>query len=211
MPGKILLSTAYLPPVDYFSLIADAGEICLEAHENYIKQSYRNRCYILSSQGAHLLSVPVFEGSRHKVPVRQVRIDYSKRWQQVHLRAIVSSYRCSPYFEFFYESLEKIILADNEFLWDLNMELLKALLKMLKIKKPLYISEEFAPPANDPGDFRYRPDPAKPPLFEHRRYLQVFSATHEFIPNLSIIDLIFNQGPDATEYLGERQKIKDKR
>lgn len=201
MPGKVLLSTSYLPPVDYFSLIAEAGEICIEAHENYIKQSYRNRCYILSSQGAQLLSVPVLEGSRHKVSIRQVRIDYSKRWQQVHSRAIVSSYRCSPYFDFFYESLEKIILSDHEFLWNLNMEMLKVLLKILKIEKPVYISEEFTLPADEAGDFRYRTDPVKPPLFEHKRYLQVFSAITGFIPNLSIIDLIFNQGPDAINYL----------
>src|SRR5512138_482726 len=131
MPGRVLLSTAYLPPLDYFHLITNAGEIVLESKENYIKQTYRNRCYILSSHGAHLLSVPVYEGSRHKVAVKEVRIDYSKRWQQVHLRAIVSSYRCSPYFDFFYEPLENIINRKFELLWDLNLELLTTLLKML--------------------------------------------------------------------------------
>lgn len=200
MSGRVLLSTAYLPPLDYFHLIINAGEIVLEANENYIKQTYRNRCYILSSHGAHLLSVPIYEGSRHKIPVKEVKIDYSKRWQQVHLRAIVSSYRCSPYFEFFYEPLENIINRKFELLWDLNLELLTTLLRMLKLKKKLKLSDEFSILSGEPDDFRYRLEPGKN-LFEYKSYLQVFSANIAFIPNLSIIDLIFNQGPDAESYL----------
>jgi len=200
MHGRILISTAYLPPLDYFYLLINAGEILLEACENYIKKTYRNRCYILSAHGPHLLSVPVYEGSRHKVPVMEVRIDYSKRWQQVHLRAIVSSYRCSPYFEYFYEPLEKIINTKYEFLWDLNMELLISLLKMMKMKKKLKLTKEFDIPSEQPYDFRYRLEPGRN-LFEYKSYLQVFSANTGFVPNLSIIDLIFNQGPDAGSYL----------
>ena len=120
MPGKILISTAYLPPVEYFSLIQDADEVLVEREENYLKQTYRNRCYLLSSDGAHPLSVPVYLGSIHKTPVKKIRIDYSKRWQQVHLRAIITSYRASPFFEFYFEELEKNILNKYEFLIDLN-------------------------------------------------------------------------------------------
>ena len=109
MAGKILVSTAYLPPVEYFSLISHADEIYVEREENYLKQSYRNRCYILSSHGRQLLSVPVYLGSQHKTPVKEIRIDYSKRWQQVHLRAITASYSSSPYFQFYFENIEKII------------------------------------------------------------------------------------------------------
>src|SRR5512133_2136255 len=106
MPGKILLSTAYLPPVDYIGLITGADEVTIEKEENYIKQTYRNRCYILSPAGPQLLSVPVYEGSRHKILIRDVRIDYSKRWQHVHLRAIVSSYTSSPFFDFYFDRVE---------------------------------------------------------------------------------------------------------
>ncbi len=200
MSGRILISTAYLPPLDYFYLVTNAGEIVLEANENYIKQTYRNRCYILSSHGVHLLSVPVYEGSRHKVQIKDVRIDYSKRWQQVHKRALVSSYRCSPYFDFFYEPIEKIISRNYEFLWDLNLELMNSLIKMMKLRKKLKFSEEFAPVSDEPHDFRYRLEPGKK-LFEYKPYLQVFSPATGFVPNLSIIDLIFNQGPDAESYL----------
>lgn len=201
MPGRVLLSTAYLPPVEYFSLISGADEVFIEANENYVKQSYRSRCYILSSHGPQLLSVPVTEGSRHKIRARQAKIDYSKKWQQVHLRAMVSSYRCSPYFDFYYEIIEKIISADHELLWDLNMKLLEALLKMMKIRKKIRLTEDFEPSLNEPYDYRYRLDPAKQTLAVHREYMQVFKTPAGFVPNLSIVDLIFNQGPDSVNYL----------
>ena len=96
MAGKILVSTAYLPPAEYFSLISHADEVLIEREENYLKQSYRNRCYILSAHGPQLLTVPVYLGSQHKTHIKDIRIDYSKRWQQIHLRAIIASYRSSP-------------------------------------------------------------------------------------------------------------------
>jgi len=96
-------------------LIKDADEILVEREENYLKQTYRNRCYILSANGTHPLSVPVFLGSIHKTPVKEIRIDYSKRWQQVHLRAVVASYRASPFFEFYFEEIEKCILKTMNF------------------------------------------------------------------------------------------------
>jgi hypothetical protein len=120
MEEKILVSTAYLPPVEYFSVISGADNILIEREENYIKQTYRNRCYILSAHGPQLLSVPVYLGSLHKTGIKDIRIDYSKRWQQVHLRAMTASYNSSPYFEFYFENFEKIILKNKNFLLDLN-------------------------------------------------------------------------------------------
>jgi len=133
MAVKLLISTAYLPPVEYFSLISDAEEIFIEKEENYIKQSYRNRCYILSAHGPQMLSVPVYLGSVHKTLIKDIRIDYSKRWQQVHLRAMTASYNSSPYFEFYFESIEKIISANHEYLIDLNTALLEKIQQILKI------------------------------------------------------------------------------
>ena len=89
-PGKYLLSSAYFPPVNYFSLIMTADEVVIENEENYIKQTYRNRCRIYAANGPMTLSVPVLDGSFRKTPLKEIRIDYSKRWQQVHLGAIES-------------------------------------------------------------------------------------------------------------------------
>ena len=201
MTGKILVSTAYLPPVEYFSLIAQADEVSVEREENYLKQSFRNRCYILSVHGPQLLSVPVYLGSQHKTPLKEIRIDYSKRWQQVHLRAISASYSASPYFQFYFENIEKIIKKNVEFLIDLNLELTESVLKMLKIKTKLTYSTNFKPVSEDENDFRYKISPKKETQFFVREYIQVFNNDNKFVHGLSIIDLIFNMGPEASGYL----------
>lgn len=202
MPGTILISTAYLPSIDYMRVILHADEILIEKKENYIKQTYRNRCYILSPHGAQLLSVPVYEGSRHKVLVTEARIDYSKRWQQVHLRAMISSYKSSPYFDFYFDEVEKIISENFEFLFDLNNALFNCVLNMLRIKKTISYTEHFEPVnmKHKDSDYRYRILPGQS-IFTSKQYYQVFEAETGFVPGLSIVDLIFNQGPEAAVYL----------
>lgn len=199
MQEKILLSTAYLPPVQYFALIKGSREILLETNENYIKQTYRNRCYILSPGGPLLLSVPVYEGSRRKVPICETRIDYSKRWQQVHLRAIRAAYGNSPFFDFYFEELESIIKANYEYLFELNHTLIASILKFMRLEREIKYTSSFEPIRNLPNDYRYSLDPDKRQEFSSRRYLQVFG--NDFTPNLSITDLLFNMGPEAGEYL----------
>ena len=201
MAGKILISTAYLPPVDYFSSISEADEIFIEKEENYLKQTYRNRCYILSAHGPQLLSVPVYLGSLHKTPIKEIRIDYSKRWQQVHLRAMTASYSSSPYFEFYFENIEKIISENHEFLLDLNKALTDSVLKILRLEKIISYTTHFETPGENPNDFRYTVTPKIESSFQVNKYIQVFNNDSGFVPNLSIVDLIFNLGPEAGNYL----------
>ena len=201
MAGKILISTAYLPPVEYFSLVSGADKIIFEKEENYLKQTFRNRCYILSAHGPQLLSVPVYLGSSHKTPIKEIRIDYSKRWQQIHLRAMQASYNSSPYFEFYFEKIEKVISGNFEYLLDLNTELTEAILEILNIERRLSYTTSFEPADNKAYDHRYRITPKKQSSFAEKKYLQVFDTTAGFVPRLSIIDLIFNTGPEACSYL----------
>ena len=201
MSGRILISTAYLPPVEYFSLIKDADEILIEREENYLKQTYRNRCYILSANGTHSLTVPVFLGSIHKTPVKEIRIDYSKRWQQVHLRAVTASYRASPFFEFYFEEIEKCILKNPEFLMDLNTTLIEVIMEILGIKKPISYTGSFLPPGSVGNDFRYSISPKKKSDFNAREYTRVFSQTAGFSQGMSILDLMFNMGPESVSFL----------
>jgi len=201
MSGRILLSTAYLPPPVYFTLISKGDEIIIEREENYIKQTYRNRCYILSAHGPQLLSVPVYLGSLHKEVVKDIKIDYSKRWQQVHLRAMISSYNSSPYFEFYFEKIEKIISKNHEYLLDLNRELTEMVSDILKLKKSLSWSAKFEPVENMDYDYRYRISPKKLFPYQSKEYIQVFNSTTGFVPGLSIIDLIFNTGPESVKYI----------
>ena len=200
MTGKILVSTAYLPPVEYFAVISQAEEVLIEREENYLKQSYRNRCYILSSHGPQLLTVPVYLGSQHKTPTKDIRIDYSKRWQQVHLGAIIASYGSSPYFQYYFENIEKIISRKVDFLFDLNMELIDAVLKMLRLDSKITCTTDFAPTGESENDFRYTISPKKDSHYSGKEYMHVFDSGNRFIHRLSIIDLIFNMGPEALEY-----------
>ena len=201
MAGRILVSSAYLPPSEYFSVISQADEILVEKHENYLKQTYRNRTYILSAHGPQSLSIPVYQGSLHKTPVKDIRIDYSKRWQQVHLRAMTAAYNSSPYFEFYFENIEKIISKNHTFIIDLNMELIKSVLAILKIIKTISFTSDFEPTKNKDYDFRYRISPKEESLFTIKEYSQVFRQSGPFVNGLSIIDLIFNMGPDSVNYL----------
>jgi hypothetical protein len=201
MPGKLLISTAYLPPIEYISHICKADEVLIEKEENYLKQSYRNRCYILAADGSHTLTVPVYLGSFHKTPIREIRVDYSKRWQQIHLRAIQSSYGSSPYFLYYYETIEKIIFSRYEFLIDLNLELLRVLLEFIKIDVILSYTTEFKPASGDDNDLRYTMTPKKRSAYTPMKYIQVFTSIKQSGPGLSIIDLLFNTGPEAISYL----------
>ncbi len=200
MSDTVLLSTAYLPPVEYFHVINSAQNILIEAEESYSRQTYRNRCNILSSGGTLLLSVPVVKVVHPVTPVREAEIDYSKRWQQVHLRALVSCYNTSPYFQFYFDRFESIILKNHRFVFDLNMDLLLAILEMLGLKKRVSLTTRFESPDSRDYDYRYRITPRAKPGFSSREYSQVFG-NDRFFSGLSVIDLLFNMGPDSVMYL----------
>jgi hypothetical protein len=201
MSTEILVSTAYLPPIEYFSIISQSEKILVEHEENYHKQTYRNRCYILSSHGPQMLSVPVYSGSLHKTALKDIRIDYSKRWQQVHLRAMTAAYGTSPFFEFYNDDIFRIVSANHKFLFDLNMALTLHLLENLDIKTEIVSTTSFEPLIDHPDDYRYRVNPKKQQVISLRRYNQVFNSAENFVQGLSIVDLLFNMGPESSGYL----------
>ncbi len=201
---SVLLNTAYFPPVNYFSLISSAEKVLIEREENYTKQTYRNRCSICSANGPVILTVPILLGSFHKTPLKEIKIDYSKRWQQIHLRTLVSSYKSSPFFEFYFPSFESVITRKNKFLLDLNMHSLEVAMQATGIRIPVSYTTEFISFNDKPWDYRNMITPKKKiedSLKEYKKYNQVFEDRYGFIPGLSIIDLIFNTGPDAGKFL----------
>jgi hypothetical protein len=127
-------------------------------------------------------------------------IDFSKRWQQVHIRALISAYNRSPYFQFFSDNIEKILLSNHRFLFDLNAELLNACLEILKFNKCILYTDSFEPVSGKENDYRYSLSPGVVPDHPEKPYFQVFN-NNGFIPDLSILDLIFNMGPESSDYL----------
>ena len=203
MAKKYLLSSAYFPPVHYLSLVYRADKVFIEKEENYLKQTYRNRCLILTANGQSALIVPVLSGSLNKTPVKDIRIDYSKRWQQVHLRALISSYKSSAFFEYYFEDIERIIAGKPKYLFELNLNALGTVLRITGISTPVVCTNVFEPVSENDYDFRYIISPKKeiPGISSLKEYYQVFSYKFGFVSGLSILDLIFNLGPDSINYL----------
>ncbi len=203
---KVLLSTAYCGPVSYFSQIAGFGEVYLDQHEHYIKQTYRNRCVILGSNGPLALVIPVENGRKPCTPVRDLRIAWYEKWQLNHWRAITSAYRNSPFFDFYADDIRPFYEMKRTFLFDFNMEYLLTLLELLTLEAEIRLTEHFE---TLPGSFvncREAISPGvspsgNPPLTRIVPYTQVFEAKFPFFPDLSILDLLFNTGPEAQEIL----------
>jgi len=200
----LLLSTAYFPPAEYFGLIAQAGKVLIERHENYHKQSWRNRCTILGANGQLNLTVPVLRGSFHKTSIGQLEIDNSLRWKEQHLRSIISAYAKAPYFEFYFDSIHEAISGRYKYLLDLNMATLKTINKTLGIKTSIGWSESFNPIGESECDYRYCLSPKTgwhSENFKEQDYIQVFSDRFGFVSRLSIIDVLMNNGPGTGDLI----------
>jgi len=210
----VLLSTAYFPPLAYFALLArdftlspdrvSPSVAALEACENYQKQSYRNRCYILSGDGPQMLQVPVVHGPSPFI--REVRVDYSTPWVVRTERALEAAYDSSPWFEYYRDPLFALLDAREERLFDLNLSLLRFCLEKTGIACEVRLTEEFAAPGSVPDDWREtihpkRPDTVLCDLGLERPYYQVFRDRFGFTPRLSVLDLLFNEGPDSILWL----------
>ena len=193
-----ILSIHYLPCVLWFRHFLNDEHVLLEQHENYEKQSYRNRCVILSANGPLALTIPV-KKTQHKIPMHEVEIENDFNWQKQHWEAICSAYRSSPYFEHYEHHFENFYKKKFNFLQDFNIELIKVCLKILKIDKEIILSDSYYISLADCADFRRIISPKIKSDETFNPYLQVFAAKFPFIENLSVLDLIFNQGPNSIE------------
>lgn len=205
MANDIVLSTAYFPPIQYVSKIIHADCIFIEAYENYSRQSYRNRCNILSCNGVLSLTIPIKKGTALKEKITEVRIDYSVNWQRSHLNAIISAYGKSPFFKYYSDDILEPIYRKHDSLFDLNNSILNALLLIIQTKKNITPTTSFIKKYDESiFDYRNSINPKKNSIsfaYPVHTYIQTFSDRFEFIPNLSILDLIFNMGPESKSFL----------
>lgn len=199
MSRQAIIELHYLPSIAFFSAISDCSEIVVEKFEHYEKQTYRNRCYILNSQGATALIVPLTE-KHGKIAMGEVKIDYTQKWLNTHWRAIQTAYGKAPFFEYYNDELHETLFRRPTYLFELNHSLLTLCLKWMKWKLP--ISESLTFEKSVPGgitDLRSAITPKKRnrlnEFYQPVVYHQVFG--RKFVPNLSILDLIMCEGPGA--------------
>jgi hypothetical protein len=198
-----LLETHYFASIPYFHLLKSLDEIILEKHEHYIKQSFRNRCVINTSNGPHRLIIPIVS-THQKVLITEAKIDHSYRWVDNHWRTIRSAYGKAPFFEYYADEFYPVLAKKHEFLYALNRELLGVCLKILGMKKVVKESEMYEKsPVQTIIDYRNainaKNNTQRKVYTNPIEYHQVFGVT--FIPDLSILDLIFCAGPEAPRFL----------
>jgi hypothetical protein len=179
----------------------------IEQHENYVKQTYRNRCRIATANGILQLSIPVVKHHGQKMPVRDVRIDYTEQWQQNHWKAIVSAYRSSPFFEYYADDIRPFYEQQEKFLFDLNNKILLLSTELIGIKIDVGFTDKFAAQPSC-HDYRYAITPKLKQAwpdnkFKPQIYYQVFAPNNGFAANLSILDLLCNEGPNSLQVLSD--------
>ena len=183
-----------MPSVEYVARLL-REECVIDLGENYIKRSERNRARILSANGVMPLTVHVENGNRPRQRMRDVKIDYSKRWQHQHWVSILSAYKSSPYFDHYAEELEPFYRREWHYLVDYNMEYLQSLLRLLGAKCEVRLSEQYV--EAEQGDLDLRPKHNEGSTFVAEPYFQVFSDRMPFEANLSVLDLLMCEGPAA--------------
>lgn len=205
--NAILLSTAYFPPVQYMSKFIKHKSVWIEATENFTKQTYRNRTIILGANGPEALVVPIVKG-RSKQAIRDLKIAYDTNWQHTHWQAIVSAYNSSPFFEILTDDFQVFLKKKFDYLLDFNQQILEVISGILEITPNMQLTDDFEAVPEPFTNFREaihpKPQKALPdPTFEAKAYTQVFEGKFNFVPNLSILDLLFNCGSESYSVLLE--------
>lgn len=195
----ITLPISYFGPIEEYVYLSQNESVTYEVKEHFLKQSYRNRCIVYGANGLLRLTVPLVLKSREKTAMEDIKISYADNWQAQHWRSIQSAYKNSPFFDYYEELLLPLFLEEFETLKELNFKALKVILKCLQIDCELKFSKEFS--TYSQNDLRLNIHPKKEPTVELPRYIQVFEEKHGFHGNLSILDLLFNEGPSAILYL----------
>ncbi|MEZ4959145.1 MAG: WbqC family protein [Saprospiraceae bacterium] len=200
-----LLEIQYLPPVQYFSLLANHPVVYLEQHEHYAKGSYRNRCHIAAVNGVQRLSIPLKKGKNQRQPIREVRIAYDEPWRSQHWQAIQTAYGNSPFFEHYADGLQPFYSEKKyEYLWDWDFDLLMFMVKCFRLQTEIRVTEKYEAQPAGLLDLRGTINPKiENADFRPVYYPQVFEDRHGFLGNLSALDLLFCAGPGARQVLSK--------
>ena len=202
---NVLVYPTYFPSISHYVAMAQSDAITFETEDNFQKQTNRNRTYIYSPNGIQLLNIPIKHTKEKHQKTKEVQLETSFDWQKQHFKSLEAAYRTSPFFEFFEDELAPIFNKKHTFLMDLNFETMEIVSKCLRIAFDFKRTEEYFHEVPEYKDFRFLAN-GKKDTSKFERYTQVFEDKHGYINNLSILDLLFNEGKYALNYL-KNQKI----
>ncbi|MCF2593353.1 WbqC family protein [Bacteroides caecigallinarum] len=198
----IILGSAYLAPVSYFAALYSCRKAYIERYDHYMKQTYRNRCVIASADGPLALTIPVEKSAEGKCAMKDIRVSEHGNWRHVHRNAFVAAYKQSPFFDYYADEFNAFFDRKYEFLYDFNMELTQWLCEQIDIQPELVPTTEYMDDGEGIIDLREAIHPKKSAEDSNSfcrplPYYQVFDSRHGFLPDLSIVDLLFNMGPES--------------
>lgn len=200
---NILLHPTYFPSISHYVAMMKAETITFEVEDNFQKQSNRNRMYVYGPNGLQLLNIPVLNSIEKNQKYKEVKIDNSTDWQKNHSKSLEAAYRNSPFYEFLEYDFQSVFEKKHSFLLDLNFQIFETINDCLSIKLPFSKTTEYFHETTQFKDFRNLVN-GKKDTFKNDRYTQVFEEKEGFLPNLSILDLLFNEGRCAKSYLKEQ-------
>ncbi|MGQ7945139.1 WbqC family protein [Flavobacterium sp. WC2509] len=206
---KTLLHPSYFPSISHFAAIAQSDSVTFEMEDNFQKQTNRNRTYVYSPNGIQLLNIPIKHSNLSHQKTKEIKIEQEFDWQKQHFKSLEAAYRSSPFFEFFEDDLLPIFQKKHTFLMDLNLEAFDIVCKCLRMKFEFNTTTEYFHEIENKEivDFRYLINGKKDnSIFEP--YTQVFDDKHGFLNNLSVLDLLFNEGKFAMDYLKNQKLIQ---
>ncbi len=199
-----ILSAAYFGPVQWYQKLNRYDRCLIECHDHYIKQTYRNRCTIATTQGMQTLSVPIERYDGLKCAMRDIRVSDHGNWRHLHWNALMSAYGESPFFEYYADDIRPFFEKRWEFLFDFNMEITLKMCELIDIRPTISTTDGYVADTAGMHDFRDTIRPKHPlpdEQFVPTPYYQVYRQKHGFLPNLSVLDLLFNEGNEAVFYL----------
>jgi len=197
---NLLIHPNYLPAISQLKLIIDSKKLIFEINDNFQKQTYRNRTYIYGANGLLLLSIPVIHSQKNRKKFKDVKIAYDYDWLTQHLKSFQISYRSSPFFEYYEDKLVDLYVRREKYLFDFNLRSIDVLFDMLQINLEYDFTKGYYEQYSDILDYRNNYKKLNS-SFKIKEYTQVFESKHGYIENLSALDLIFNEGPNAINFL----------
>lgn len=204
---NILIHPTYFPNIAHFIAMVRAENVTLEVDDNYQKQTFRNRAYIYGANGLLPLSIPVIHTQKNRQKYRDVKISNTTKWQSLHWKSLQSAYSTSPFFEFYEDDLKPLFQLNSDFILDHNLKCFETISECLQLDLKVITSESYKKIDKDKTDCRHLVHAKKETPILLKKYTQVFNDKHGFIQNLSILDLLFNEGPNSLLYL-EEQSLK---